>query len=974
INTLAYEYNPYEHDLGEYFSSYVTIANIVDLEYFLDVAAFYSAIEDMDEATLIAMSKIFNNTSNKYLRDSIESTITKKFGDQGVSVGEIYADTAGNIATNFVNEAIEKTVYNGFDDALSLGAFGFELLAQPSSISEALIYMSIGSSIQKDIQKYYWNHCNNSDDNEMLELRAMAIMYLKTAMIGYDYLAFDSGLKETLAVANETFTSSLENVFSYSEDEYAPDYNNDEIIEYLNTNYKSFLLDTEPVETPETPKEEPPQVGIPETPKEEPPKVETPETPKEEPPQVETPETNPKEETKEFSGSSSSLYIDNYGISPEAYGSLNGVTGDMPEFYSYVEYKNGETIVEYKEEQTSVWPGMESHNAPDTLECVNMDPFSDDFAIRTLWQDFYNYDNGGLSENEWLEKYKDYKIIKADISKFYTFDGQYSGATYYFRAGVFDKYTGACVEITNDINFVKYTLSIDDEKYDIRVISGGSDDNTMSINGQVTSSVVEKYAALLVPQNYDGAILYCSGSDRDLTAMEDGSNVSFYHEKNGYDKKTFFYYYVDEILDIDPVEGASEGLEFKEYGKYCGVSGLGQCTDTDIVVPSIYNGLVVRNINSDAFKDCTSLNSITFPDTVISINERAFQGCTSLTSVVMADSLNYIEEQAFEGCTSLKSITMSNSISQIGERAFANCSSITNIVFGQSAGIGQIEKEAFYSCTSLKEVIIPDSVTAIGEAAFVLCSGLEAVTFGTNSQLSKISDRVFASCENLNTINIPNGVTEIGQGAFFRCSSIIDMVIPDSVTIIGEGAFQECSQLLSVKLSNGIAKIENNLFVGCEKLNSIEIPNTVTIIGESSFSGCINLTQITIPNSVNTIASGAFSECSSLSQIIIPESVTSIGSYAFSYCSSLSEVVVPAGVTKLETYVFTNCTSLTNVTLGGTGFTEIEYGAFIGCTIFDTLIFRGTIDEFYSANFGRIWREQTTALTVVCSDGVVELD
>ncbi len=80
----------------------------------------------------------------------------------------------------------------------------------------------------------------------------------------------------------------------------------------------------------------------------------------------------------------------------------------------------------------------------------------------------------------------------------------------------------------------------------------------------------------------------------------------------------------------------SEGLLYtlSEDETYYIVSGIGTCTDTDICIPSEYNGLPVKEIGDDAFKDCSSLTSITIPGTVTSIDKGAFVGCSSLTSVI----------------------------------------------------------------------------------------------------------------------------------------------------------------------------------------------------------------------------------------------------------------------------------------------------------------------------------------------------
>ena len=77
----------------------------------------------------------------------------------------------------------------------------------------------------------------------------------------------------------------------------------------------------------------------------------------------------------------------------------------------------------------------------------------------------------------------------------------------------------------------------------------------------------------------------------------------------------------------------SQGLEIEsnDDGTCCLVS-IGDCTDTDIIIPATYNGDVVTSIDSNAFSG-EAITSITIPATIVEIGRRAFNNCDDLTDV-----------------------------------------------------------------------------------------------------------------------------------------------------------------------------------------------------------------------------------------------------------------------------------------------------------------------------------------------------
>ena len=312
-----------------------------------------------------------------------------------------------------------------------------------------------------------------------------------------------------------------------------------------------------------------------------------------------------------------------------------------------------------------------------------------------------------------------------------------------------------------------------------------------------------------------------------------------------------------------------DNLEYKINNDYTAslVDYKGILKNITISKSVTYEGYTFNVTGIDgAFNGCTSLTSVTIPDSVTNIGNYAFNGCTSLTSVTITDSVTNIGNYAFNGCTSLTSVTIPNSVTSIGDSAFSNC-------------------------TSLTSVTIPDTVTSIGNA--------------------------FYNCTSLTSVTIPDSVTSIGS-AFYNCTSLTSVTIPDSVTSIGSSAFSGCTSLTSVTIPNSVTSIGDYVFKNCTSLTNITIPDSVTRIGKYAFENCTSLTSVTIPDSVISIGDYAFSSCTSLTSVTIPDNVTSIGNSAFEYCTSLTSVTIPNSVTSIGNYTFSDCSNLKSVNYNGT--------------------------------------------------------
>lgn len=84
----------------------------------------------------------------------------------------------------------------------------------------------------------------------------------------------------------------------------------------------------------------------------------------------------------------------------------------------------------------------------------------------------------------------------------------------------------------------------------------------------------------------------------------------------------------------NPTPSVSNGLLFTSNGDgTCTLIGVGSCKDSDLVIPSTYNGMRVTHIGYSAFYSCTRFKSVTIPESVTNIGTSAFKLCSNLTTI-----------------------------------------------------------------------------------------------------------------------------------------------------------------------------------------------------------------------------------------------------------------------------------------------------------------------------------------------------
>ena len=451
--------------------------------------------------------------------------------------------------------------------------------------------------------------------------------------------------------------------------------------------------------------------------------------------------------------------------------------------------------------------------------------------------------------------------------------------------------------------------------------------------------------------------------------------------------------------DYDLVPGAPGDPDTYKITTYTG-------TETDVVIPSMYQGLYVTEIGDDAFKDNTDITRVVIPASIKTIGDNAFEGCTELTTFVISSGsqLETIGGEAFKGAA-ITVITIPASVINVGISAFdgwtaaqviaiegdptdpqaagdwnagwdTNCSATIYYMYATeglqiesyegSFIVWKYEGTAVdvvipsgirsggtylpvtvigygaFNWMDIESITIPETVTSIREIAFYNCTALTTVTFTGTSQLETIGVQAFNG-SGLTDIEIPASVTSIGNSAFANCKDLTDV------------AFEAPSTLETIGSS-----VFNN-----SGLTEIEIPASVISIGDYAFANCKDLEEVTFTGTsqLETIGNQAFNN-SGLTEIVIPASVTSIGISAFNGCEDLTDVTfeAPSTLETIGSSAFLGCTGVTAIEIPAT-VTEIGTGAFNGWVAAQTITINGyaNVTDADEA-FGAGWRNGCNAV------------
>lgn len=435
-------------------------------------------------------------------------------------------------------------------------------------------------------------------------------------------------------------------------------------------------------------------------------------------------------------------------------------------------------------------------------------------------------------------------------------------------------------------------------------------------------------------------------------------------------------------------------------------------TITKLTIPTS-----VTVIGAHAFRDCSSLSSVTFTATskVDSIATYAFANCSALTTLDIPSSVRVIETRAFDACSSLTTIDFNNAskLKTIGTYAFYGTTGLTTLSLRGATSLVTIKNSAFSvssaNTTAKSYLYLPASLRTIEANAFNNRTGLEGIVImNTNTTDANLTKCSATTCFPAALSGIPvyvysesvqsaySGLTEwstftnysITNTVTFNCgtptaSSLVASLDIRSGTLsfTGSGDMKDYtstkadwkldvykSVLKSVSITK-MSRIGAYAFYNCDNLTgSISIPNTVVSIGNRAFYGCKGLTGLTLSSAskLETIDQYAFYNCSKITSSYSATTwggkVSTIGQHAFEGCG-LTSVALPSTLTSLGNYAFQNNKSLTKVDFSAaTSLTTFGTYVFSGCSALSNVTLQSTLTALPARTFSSCSSLKTVSL------------
>ena len=246
LSTVLEEMAKMDGELEQYAETFEGINEKVDASQLKEVMSITALIEvasRFDESVVLMYKDIFQNSKNKRVKKTAQMAFDSIYPDKALkTMGENWAVglVPGRIENrlekvNLETEGINKIIQY-------IGAKTIDSVTNGSRISNAVIYMSIYTTIQNEIREYYYKNRESMDQTDIAEkLLCAGRLYTKCIYEEYKNCSFDSEIKDSVQSADNCFRNTLKLLMSYEAKECVEEIDNSDFFNTLTEDYASLV-------------------------------------------------------------------------------------------------------------------------------------------------------------------------------------------------------------------------------------------------------------------------------------------------------------------------------------------------------------------------------------------------------------------------------------------------------------------------------------------------------------------------------------------------------------------------------------------------------------------------------------------------------------------------------------------------------------------------------------------------------------
>ena len=462
-------------------------------------------------------------------------------------------------------------------------------------------------------------------------------------------------------------------------------------------------------------------------------------------------------------------------------------------------------------------------------------------------------------------------------------------------------FTGACPYMTRDALTAKAS-----EKFEVK--TSVTKDLTILVcadpaSGSSKLEKAKKNGTKVI--NYD-----------EFLKMLDGSSVSEDSQSDEEEKAV-------EVTEAEAEESA-EPVEKNIFVYASDGTTIKGITDKSIKSLVIAEG--VTKVAMRAFADCTALEEVTIPSSMVDIKKSAFKNCPSLLTIHLADNVEKLSSSWFElvprnyeidckaDSLSYKMIKRSTVLkAHVKELAF-NAAKNEKIKEVQRTSVEAAISVVLEEFPNARYEILTNRKTGLS-ILFQIGKNCGSFKFGTDStkwigQFRKILEilqnqdkdgaEIFKELKE-NKIALAEMTTSIDS--FAVC---IRSDKDRNANLFTTGEFKGCAVSAINFTVYGISKITSKAFASKHnKVKNIIFTDGLERIDRWAFFSS-DIESVVLPEGLRFIDTGAFSKCEKLTKVHLPESLRYIGDRAFENCTNLSKIAIPNATEVIAKSAFKN--------------------------------------------------------------------